>query len=108
MALHKAVRCQLLRVIHTQTSRRQTPPASDSLLGMELASLMYVANEPESEIVCQLLRASDIKCMSRITNMGFGSGGEMPLSGGGVREILVRPEDVDAARAVLAEAQSGA
>ena len=40
-------------------------------------------------MVCQLLRADEIPCTHRITNYGFGGGGEMPLSGGGPRQVLV-------------------
>lgn len=60
-----------------------------------------VSNEPEAELACGLLRANDIACMHRITDLAFGSGGEMPASGGGPRELLVRPEDLQAARALL-------
>ncbi len=65
--------------------------------------LTIVSNEPEAELVCGLLRASEIACMHRITNLAFGSGGEMPMSGGGPREVLVRPTDLEAARTVLAD-----
>jgi hypothetical protein len=64
--------------------------------------LTIVSNEPEAELACGLLRANDIACMHRITDMAFGSGGEMPTSGAGAREVLVRAEDLEAAREVLA------
>ena len=47
-------------------------------------------DELEASMLCGLLRDADIKCMQRITNVGFGGGGEMPMSGMGAREILVR------------------
>lgn len=63
--------------------------------------LTIVSNEPEAELACGLLRSHDIPCMHRITDMAFGSGGEMPSSGAGAREVLVRPEDLATARALL-------
>jgi hypothetical protein len=69
--------------------------------------LTIVANEPEAELACGLLRAHGITCTHRITDMAFGSGGELPASGAGARELLVRPEDLDAARELLATTGSG-
>lgn len=63
--------------------------------------LTIVANEPEAELVCGLLRSNDIRCMHRITDMAFGSGGEMPSSGAGAREVLVHEADLATARALL-------
>lgn len=63
--------------------------------------LTIVSNEPEAELACGLLRSHGIDCMHRITNMAFGSGGEMPASGGGARELLVRPPDLVAALKIL-------
>ncbi len=63
--------------------------------------LTIVANEPEAELLCGLLRGEGITCTHRITDMAFGSGGEMPLSGAGAREVLVRPGDLDHARKLL-------
>ena len=65
--------------------------------------LTIVTNEIEAELACGLLRDHDIACMHRITDLAFGSGGEMPNSGAGPRELLVRPADLERARAVLAE-----
>lgn len=69
--------------------------------------LMITANEPEAELVCGMLRNADVACMHRITDMAFGSGGEIASSGAGAREVLVRPADLERARAVLAELTSG-
>ncbi len=67
----------------------------------EPVRLTIVSNEPEAELACGLLRSHGIDCMHRITDMAFGSGGEMPASGGGARELLVRPADLEAARGIL-------
>ncbi|MCW2960613.1 MAG: putative prokaryotic signal transducing protein [Thermoleophilia bacterium] len=63
--------------------------------------LTIVRNELEAELVLGLLRNSGILCMARISNVGFGSGGELASSGGGQRDVLVNPEDLDAARELL-------
>lgn len=68
----------------------------------ELVRLTVVGNEPEAAMVCGLLGASGIQSMARITDIAFGQGGEMPLSGGGPREILVRRGDLGPARELLA------
>lgn len=76
----------------------------------EPVRLMIATNEPEAELVCGLLRSADLRCMHRITDMAFGAGGEMPNSGAGAREVLVRPADLERARTVLRdqlEAASG-
>lgn len=65
-------------------------------------SLTIVRNELEAELVCQLLRSEGVRCVHRITNAGFGMGGEMPMSGGGPREIVVRPDDLVRASELLA------
>lgn len=62
-----------------------------------------VSNEPEAELACGLLRAQGIRCMHRITDFAFGTGGEVPQSGAGPREVLVAPDDLQAASAVLAQ-----
>ena len=63
--------------------------------------LTVTPNEPAAELLCSILRAEDIRCMHRITDMAFGSGGEMPLSGGGAREVLVLPADLVRARELV-------
>jgi hypothetical protein len=69
----------------------------------ELARLTVVRNAIEAEIVCGLLREEEIRCFERITNVGYGAGGEVPTSGGGAREVVVRSEDLERAREVLAD-----
>ena len=72
--------------------------------GDEPVRLLIAANEPEAEIVCQLLRADGLKCAHRITDLAFGSGGELPTSGAGPREVLVRQDELERAREILAAA----
>lgn len=60
-----------------------------------------VSGEPEAQIVCGLLRTNGIACGYRDTEEI-----DSPLEdfqAAGQREILVRPADVDAARALLEE-----
>ncbi|MDX6506488.1 MAG: putative prokaryotic signal transducing protein [Gaiellaceae bacterium] len=58
--------------------------------------------EPEAEAYCQLLRQNGIECAHRLTpeeDSAFENfGGE-----GGIREILVRPADLERARELLNE-----
>lgn len=68
----------------------------------EPVRLTILPNEPIAEMVCEMLRADGIVCMQRITNIAFGGGGELPSSGMGPREILVRPDDLERARELLA------
>jgi hypothetical protein len=62
-----------------------------------------VAGEVEADVVCGLLRSSGLECGHRVTAAtdsaleGFGSDGP--------REILVHETELEAARAVLADAQ---
>lgn len=63
--------------------------------------LTIASHEPQAELLCGLLRENGIQCVHRITNYAFGAGGEMPSSGAGPREVLVRPEDLERARSVL-------
>lgn len=71
----------------------------------ELVRLLVVANEPEAELVCQLLRTEGIECFHRVTNAGAGAldGAMAPA---GFREVIVRDDDLAEARALLA-AQAG-
>jgi hypothetical protein len=72
----------------------------------EPVRLTIVPNEPLAEMLCSMLRSSDIKAMQRITNVAFGGGGELPSSGMGPREILVLPADLERARDLIADQQS--
>ena len=59
-----------------------------------------VGSEPEAELLCSLLRSAGIECAGRQTNLGAGRGDGLP---GGPYELVVRPEDLDDARAILLE-----
>jgi hypothetical protein len=62
-----------------------------------------VPGEVEADVVCGLLRSNGFDCGHRVTEAT-----DSPLEGfasDGPREILVHATDLEAARAVLAEAQ---
>jgi hypothetical protein len=66
----------------------------------EPVRLMIVPNEIEAEQIRSLLELEGIEAMHRLTN--FGSGAiDAGTSMAGAREILVRPEDLDEARALV-------
>lgn len=62
----------------------------------ELVRLMIVPNEPEAEAIRGLLATEGIESMQRPTN--FAAGALDGWAAGGAREILVRAEDLEAAR----------
>jgi Putative prokaryotic signal transducing protein len=65
----------------------------------ETVVLTVVSSEPEAEMVCGLLRSNGIDCAYRDTDAI-----DSPLedfTSAGAREILVRPHDLEAARALL-------
>ena len=69
---------------------------------MDLVRLTVVMNEIEADQVQSLLKFDDIESMQRPTDTGAASiGGSGAMSGS--REILVKPEDLDAAKAILGE-----
>jgi hypothetical protein len=74
----------------------------------ELLTVTVTRNEAEAEIVCGLLRGEGIRCMQRITNLGFVTGGEVASSGGGVRAVMVRAEDYERACTLLRGAMDDA
>jgi hypothetical protein len=59
-----------------------------------------VASGPEADVVCGLLRTAGIDCTYRDTDTIDSSLEEFTAAG--PREILVRAEDLDAARELLA------
>lgn len=64
----------------------------------DIVRLTVVGNEGEAEIVCSLLRAHGISCFTRVTDPFGESVGEF----GAWREILVRHDELEAARELLA------
>jgi len=67
----------------------------------EVRRLTIASNELEAELVCGMLRNEGIICTHRITNFAFGSGGELPQSGAGPREVLVHEPNLARARELL-------
>jgi Putative prokaryotic signal transducing protein len=62
-----------------------------------------VSDEIEAEVVCGLLRSAGIECGHRVTEAT-----DSPLEGiaaDGPREVLVHESELEAAKAVLADAQ---
>ena len=69
---------------------------------MDLVALTVVLNEIEAYQIQSLLKFENIESMQRPTNTGAGSiGGSGAMSGS--REILVKPEDLETAKALIGE-----
>jgi hypothetical protein len=64
--------------------------------GDVLVVLDVVATEQEAEVICGLLRSVGLACLTRQTNVGAGASDGMP--GAGPYEVVVRAEDLEAAR----------
>ena len=64
----------------------------------ELVGIETVGTEFEADAVCGLLREAGIECGHRPTTMSAGVLGSV---GQGAREVVVRAEDVERARAAL-------
>ena len=58
-----------------------------------------VATEQEAEVICGLLRSAGIDCLTRQTNVGAGASDGLSVVG--PYEVVVRAEDIEAAREVL-------
>jgi hypothetical protein len=65
----------------------------------ELVRLTVVPNEPQAEIIRQLLATEGIESMQRPTD--FGAGAFDGWSPGGQREILVAASDLESARELI-------
>lgn len=65
---------------------------------------MLARDEPEAELLCGFLRADGIECGYRETEAIDSAFEEFAASG--PREILVHQSDLDAARAVIAQASA--
>jgi len=69
---------------------------------VDLVPLTVVLNEIEADQIQSLLKFENIESMQRPTNTGAGSiGGSGAMSGS--REILVKPEDLETAKAIIGE-----
>lgn len=58
--------------------------------------LDVVATEQEADIICGLLRSAGIACETRQTNVGAGASDGLTVAG--PYEVVVRAEDLEAAR----------
>ncbi len=67
-------------------------------------TLTVVANELEAEMLCGLLRANGIACMSQRTNLAAGMA-DAGSSMGGPREVLVEEEQLEDAQQLLPAAE---
>ena len=65
----------------------------------ELVTLTVVPNEGEAEIIRGLLATQDIESTHRPTN--FGAGATDGFTPSGAREIIVRADQLEEARALL-------
>jgi hypothetical protein len=66
----------------------------------DLVTVEVVQTEMEAEMLCSLLRTAGITCMYRLTNTGAAAFAKS-MASGGPQEILVRGEELVAARGVL-------
>ena len=64
----------------------------------ELERVTVAPNEAEAELICSVLRAEGIECVARATD------GSAEIWGG-FHEVVVRPEDVERAKALLEPAE---
>jgi hypothetical protein len=63
-------------------------------------ALTVVANEPEAEMLCGMLRANGIACAYRTTNLAAGMA-DASAAMGGPREVIVEEEQLEEARQLL-------
>jgi hypothetical protein len=68
---------------------------------MDLVRLTIVPNEPASAEIQALLRTEGIESAERKTDFGVGT--TYGSAGSGAREVLVNPDDLEAARALIGE-----
>ena len=69
-----------------------------AVAGDVLVVLDVVATEQEAEVICGLLRSAGIACLTRQTNVGAGASDGLTVAG--PYEVVVRAEDLEAAREV--------
>jgi hypothetical protein len=68
----------------------------------DVVQLAIVGSQGEADVICSLLRAHEIRCADRAAHISAERGGGF----GGWREILVHPEDLEAARELVSAKQS--
>jgi Putative prokaryotic signal transducing protein len=71
--------------------------------GGRLVRLTVVWNDPEAELLRSRLRFEGIDSVQRLTTYGAGATDGLSQTLGGAREILVRAEDLENARALIAD-----
>ena len=67
----------------------------------QIVRLTVVSNEIEADLILSLLRTEGIESAQQMTN--YGAGGIDAVGSGGPREIMVRAEDLERARALIEE-----
>jgi Putative prokaryotic signal transducing protein len=67
----------------------------------QIVRLTIVSNEIEAEVIRSLLLTEGIESTQHKTD--YGAGGTDAVGSGGAREILVRVEDLETAKALIAE-----
>jgi len=71
----------------------------------ELVSVTVVGSDTEAELAMALLRTEGIEATTSASNLGSSSWAGASITGaGGPVEILVRPDDAERARELLADA----
>jgi putative signal transducing protein len=70
----------------------------------ELVQVAVVPNQAQAELIRNQLELEGIRSMRRPTNFGAGT---MDGFSGGQQEILVRAEDLDRARKLIAGSEDG-
>ena len=73
------------------------------IVRMDPVRLTIVSNEPEAEMLCDLLRSEGIECMHRVTDLGAGALDGVAAIG--AREVLVHQADLERARELAAPAE---
>jgi hypothetical protein len=70
----------------------------------DVVAVRRVADEIEGDLVCGLLRSAGIECAHRPTDEIDSTYDN--FAGVGPHEVIVHPDDLEAARVLLAEAES--
>jgi len=77
----------------------EKPPVILARGAMDVARLTVVANEPEAELLCSLLRGEGIECFYKRSDFSAGAWGLGSV--GGPIEVWVSEGDVQRGRALL-------